>query len=38
MSDKPLRDPGARGMRAAIIFGITAATIEMGVILWMMYC
>ncbi len=24
--------------RAALIFGIAAATIEMGIVLWMMYC
>ena len=24
--------------RAALAFGIVAATIEMGVVLWMMYC
>ena len=38
MSDKPMRDPGARGMRAAIVFGVVAATIEMGILLWAMYC
>jgi hypothetical protein len=38
MPDKPMRDPGAGGMRAAMIFGVVAATIEMAVVLWMMYC
>jgi hypothetical protein len=33
-----MRDPGARGMRAAVIFGVLAATIEMGILLWAMYC
>ena len=26
------------GLRAAIAFGVIAATIEMGIVLWMMYC
>ena len=38
MPDKPMRDPGAGGMRAAMIFGVVAATIEIGIVLWMMYC
>jgi hypothetical protein len=27
-----------RGLRAALIFGVIAATIELGVILWMARC
>jgi len=27
-----------RGRRAPFVFGIIAATLEMGVILWFMYC
>jgi hypothetical protein len=26
------------GLRAAVAFGVIAATLEMGVILWMAYC
>lgn len=26
------------GVRAAVIFGVIAATLEMGVVLWMAYC
>jgi hypothetical protein len=29
---------GKAGLQAAIIFGIVAATLEMGIVLWMMYC
>jgi hypothetical protein len=29
---------GKAGLRAALIFGIVAATLEMGILLWMMYC
>ena len=29
---------GRRGIRAALVFGIGAATIEFGIVLWMMYC
>jgi hypothetical protein len=25
-------------LRAALAFGVIAATIEMGIVLWMMYC
>lgn len=28
----------SRGIRGAIIFGVAAATIEMGLLLWLMYC
>ena len=31
-------DKGKTVFRAALAFGIIAATIEMGVLLWMMYC
>ncbi len=31
-------DKGKPILRAALIFGIVAATIEMGIVLWMMYC
>ena len=31
-------DKGKTVFRAALIFGIVAATIEMGIVLWMMYC
>jgi len=31
-------DKGKPILRAALIFGIAAATIEMGIVLWMMYC
>lgn len=27
-----------RGVRGALIFGVAAATIELGVLLWLMYC
>jgi hypothetical protein len=30
-----LKQPGLRG---AIVFGIIAATVEMGIVLWMAYC
>lgn len=26
------------GLRVALAFGVVAATIEMGIVLWMMYC
>jgi len=29
---------GKAGLPAALIFGIVAATLEMGILLWMMYC
>ena len=29
---------GSKGMRKAFTFGIVAATIELGIVLWMMYC
>jgi hypothetical protein len=29
---------GKTVLRAALAFGIVAATIEMGFVLWMMYC
>jgi hypothetical protein len=29
---------GRTALRAALAFGIIAATIEMGFVLWMMYC
>ena len=29
---------GKTALRAAMIFGIVAATVEMGIVLWMMYC
>ncbi|HEX3867672.1 MAG TPA: hypothetical protein VHV78_13005 [Gemmatimonadaceae bacterium] len=29
---------GRKGLRVALTFGIVAATIEIGVVLWMMYC
>jgi hypothetical protein len=28
---------GKTALRAAIVFGVVAATIEMGILLWMMY-
>jgi hypothetical protein len=28
----------SKGLRAALVFGVIAATIEMGVILWMARC
>lgn len=31
-------DKGKFVFRAALTFGIIAATIEMGIVLWMMYC
>lgn len=31
-------DPPRPRLRAALIFGIAAATVEMAVLLWMMYC
>jgi hypothetical protein len=32
-------DKGGRtALRAALVFGIVAATIEMGIVLWMVYC
>lgn len=38
----PENDPDQRairrGIRGVVIFGVAAATIEMGVLLWMMYC
>jgi hypothetical protein len=29
---------GKAALRGALIFGIVAATVEMGIVLWMMYC
>jgi hypothetical protein len=29
---------GKAAFRAALVFGVVAATIEMGIVLWMMYC
>jgi hypothetical protein len=29
---------GRAALRAAMIFGVVAATLEMGIVLWMMYC
>jgi hypothetical protein len=29
---------GRIALRAALAFGIVAATIEMGIVLWLMYC
>jgi hypothetical protein len=29
---------GRTALRGAIAFGVIAATIEMGIVLWMMYC
>jgi hypothetical protein len=29
---------GKTALRAAMIFGIVAATVEMSIVLWMMYC
>ena len=29
---------GKSALRAALVFGVVAATIEMGIVLWMMYC
>jgi hypothetical protein len=37
-TDEMNDDKGKPVLRAALIFGIVAATIEMGVVLWMMYC
>lgn len=38
----PDRDPEQRairrGIRGAIVFGVAAATIEMAILLWLMYC
>ena len=31
-------ETGRKGIRAALTFGIVAATIELGIVLWMMYC
>ena len=31
-------DKGKLVFRAALAFGILAATVEMGIVLWMMYC
>lgn len=31
-------EPGQRGLRAALIFGVVAATIEMAIILALLYC
>jgi hypothetical protein len=28
---------GKTALRAALVFGVVAATIEMGILLWMMY-
>jgi hypothetical protein len=37
--DESMNERGGKaGLRAAMIFGIVAATLEMGVLLWMMYC
>jgi hypothetical protein len=35
---RPVGEPGARGLRAALIFGVVAATIEMAVLLWVANC
>jgi hypothetical protein len=32
------QDKGKTLLRAAVTFGVVAATIEMGIVLWMMYC
>jgi hypothetical protein len=29
---------GRSALRAALVFGVVAATVEMGIVLWMMYC
>jgi hypothetical protein len=31
-------DKGRTILRGALIFGIVAATVEMAIVLWMMYC
>ena len=31
-------DTGKRDMRRVLIFGIVMATLEMGVVLWLLYC
>ncbi len=36
--DDPDQRAIRRGIRGAIIFGVAAATIEMAVLLWFMYC
>jgi hypothetical protein len=33
-----MTEGGNRGLRWALVFGVAAATIEMGIVLWMMYC
>jgi hypothetical protein len=34
-----MNEKGGRAkLPAALIFGIVAATLEMGIVLWMMYC
>jgi hypothetical protein len=33
-----MTDGGNKGLRAALGFGVVAATIQMGIVLWMMYC
>ena len=40
MSDKmgDVERATRKGVRAALTFGIIAATVEMGFVLWMMYC
>ena len=36
--EKHERGEGRSGLRAALAFGIIAATIEMALLLWLMYC
>jgi hypothetical protein len=33
-----MSDQKPKKLPAALVFGIVAATVEMGIVLWMMYC
>jgi hypothetical protein len=36
--DGDKQEKPAKALRAALAFGVIAATIEMGIVLWFMYC
>jgi hypothetical protein len=38
MTDERTAVPGRGSLRAALIFGVVAATIEMAALLWLLYC
>jgi hypothetical protein len=38
VSNDPILREGRSGLRVALIFGVVAATLEMAVLLWLLYC